>query len=80
MISIIDWRLAECERMGVDVPLQQLRRRRDDVLADKPDVVIVATGGLPHTEVLDAGNELVVSAWDILSGDVQPGTNVLDLR
>ncbi len=41
------------------------------------DEVIVATGGLPHVEVLEAGNELVVSAWDILSGDVKPGRNVL---
>jgi hypothetical protein len=47
------------------------------VLAEKPDVAIVATGGLPHTEVLDAGDNLVVSAWDILTGDVRPGANVL---
>lgn len=49
----------------------------DTVLAESPDVVIVATGGLPHTEVLEDGNDLVVSAWDILSGDAQPGSNVL---
>lgn len=49
----------------------------DTVLDDKPDVVIIATGGLPHTDVLEAGNELVVSSWDILSGDVKPGENVL---
>jgi NADPH-dependent 2,4-dienoyl-CoA reductase/sulfur reductase-like enzyme len=49
----------------------------DTVLAHEPDVVIVATGGLPHTEVLSAGNELVVSSWDIISGDVKPGKNVL---
>ncbi len=42
-----------------------------------PDVVIVATGGLPHTEVLAEGNDLVVSAWDIISGDVRPGERVL---
>ena len=47
------------------------------VLAERPDVVIIATGGLPHTEVLSAGNELVVSTWDILSGATQPGRNVL---
>lgn len=39
--------------------------------------MIIATGGLPHTEVLSKGNELVVSAWDIISGDVRPGANVL---
>lgn len=34
-------------------------------------------GGLPHTEVLEAGNNLVVSSWDILSGSVTPGSEVL---
>ncbi|MCB1446966.1 MAG: N-methylproline demethylase, partial [Rhizobiaceae bacterium] len=47
------------------------------VEAENPDVVIIATGGLPHTDVLASGNELVVSSWDIISGDVKPGTNVL---
>jgi NADPH-dependent 2,4-dienoyl-CoA reductase/sulfur reductase-like enzyme len=47
------------------------------VLAEKPDVVIIATGGLPHTEVLISGNELVDSTWDIISGAVKPGKNVL---
>ena len=49
----------------------------DDVLATQPDAVIIATGGLPHTEVLGAGNDLVCSAWDILSGDVKPGADTL---
>jgi len=49
----------------------------ETVEAEMPDVVIIATGGLPHTDVLAAGNELVVSSWDIISGDVKPGTNVL---
>ena len=57
--------------------LQHLGRRRRRSLAENPDVVIVATGGLPHTDVLGAGNELVVSSWDIISGDVKPGANVL---
>ena len=76
MMQIIQWRLAECERLGVTFRFNSLVGG-DEVLADDPDVVIVATGGLPHTEVLTEGNELVVSAWDILSGDVEPGGNVL---
>lgn len=76
MISIIDWRFEECTRMGVTFHFNSFA---DDetVLAEDADVVIVATGGLPHTEVLGEGNELVVSAWDILSGDARPGQNVL---
>ena len=76
MLSIIDWRMAECERLGVEFRFN-VWAEAEDVLARNPDVVIVATGGMPHTEVLTRGNELVVSAWDILSGDAKPGTDVL---
>jgi 2,4-dienoyl-CoA reductase-like NADH-dependent reductase (Old Yellow Enzyme family)/thioredoxin reductase len=76
MHSIIDWRMARCEEQGVEFRFNTLAEA-DTVLALEPDVVVIATGGLPHTEVLHAGNELVVSAWDILSGDAKPGRNVL---
>jgi len=76
MISIIDWRMAQCERLGVKFHFNTWAAA-DTVQAFEPDVVIVATGGLPHTEVLREGNELVVSTWDIISGDVKPGRNVL---
>jgi len=76
MIQLIQWRFEECTRMGVTFRFNSFA---DDetVHEEKPDVVIVATGGLPHTEVLEEGNPLVVSAWDILSGDAAPGDNVL---
>lgn len=76
MIGIIDWRMAQCERHGVQFKFDSWAES-DAVLAESPDVVIVATGGLPHTDVLSAGNDLVASAWDIISGDVKPGSNVL---
>ena len=76
MISIIDWRLAECERMGVDFRFNNWAEA-DDVLNEGAEVVIVATGGMPHTEVLREGNDYVVSTWDIIAGDVKPGRNVL---
>lgn len=76
MISIIDWRMSQCEKLGVTFRFNTWAEA-DTVLADAPDVVIIATGGLPHTQVLSKGNELVVSSWDIISSDVKPGTNVL---
>jgi hypothetical protein len=76
MISIIDWRMAECERLGVAFHFNTWAEA-DTVTAENPDVVIIATGGMPHTDVLSTGNELVVSSWDIISGDVKPGSNVL---
>lgn len=76
MISIIEWRLAQCEKHGVIIRYNTWADA-DIINAEKPDVVIVATGGFPSTEILSAGNDLVVSSWDILSGDVKPGNNVL---
>ncbi len=76
MIGIIDWRVAQCTAKGVRIDYNTWADV-DLVAGEKPDVVIVATGGIPHTEVLSAGNDLVVSSWDIISGDVKPGMNVL---
>jgi N-methyl-L-proline demethylase len=76
MLGIIDWRMAQCSARGVKFHFESFAEG-DAVLAERPDVVIVATGGLPHTEVLQAGNDLTVSSWDILSGGVKPGANVL---
>ncbi len=76
MISIVEWRVAQCTAKGVDFRFNTWAEAAD-VLAESPDVVIVATGGLPHTEVLATGNDLVVSSWDIISGDVKPGQDVL---
>ena len=76
MIGIIDWRMAQCERLGVKFHFNTWAEA-ETVLAHEPDVVIVATGGMPHTEVLAQGNEWVVSTWDIISGDVKPGRHVL---
>jgi 2,4-dienoyl-CoA reductase-like NADH-dependent reductase (Old Yellow Enzyme family)/thioredoxin reductase len=76
MLGIIDWRMAQCNTRGVVFRFDTFAES-DEVLAEKPDVVIIATGGLPHTAVLESGNEHVMSTWDILSGSVKPGTNVL---
>lgn len=76
MIGIIDWRMAQCTRLGVEFRFNTWAEG-SDVLAENPDVVVIATGGLPTTGLLAEGNDLVVSSWDILSGDAKPGTNVL---
>ncbi|WP_374427444.1 FAD-dependent oxidoreductase [Tabrizicola sp.] len=76
MIGIIDWRMAQCTRLGVEFRFNTWAEG-SDVLAENPDVVVIATGGLPTTGPLAEGNDLVVSSWDILSGDAKPGTNVL---
>ncbi len=76
MLSIIEWRLAQCAKLGVKMRYN-IFAEVEDVLAEKPDVVIIATGGLPRTDILDTGNDLVISTWDIIAGDKKPGNNVL---
>lgn len=76
LVGIIDWRLTQCAQLGVDFRYNVFAEE-SDVTEHNPDIVIIATGGIPNTEVLDAGNDLVVSTWDILSGAVKPADNVL---
>lgn len=78
MISIIDWRMAQCAARDVEFRFNTWAEA-EDVTALNPDVVIVATGGLPNTELFEQRGEqdLVVTSWDIISGDVKPGGHVL---
>jgi N-methyl-L-proline demethylase len=76
MIGIIDWRMEQCRTRGVQFHFGAWAEAHV-VVAESPDIVIVATGGAPHTEVLKSGNELVVSSWEIISGEAKPGTNVV---
>lgn len=76
LISIAQWRQAEVERLGVNLRYGTYAQAAD-VVAENPDVVIIATGGEPNTSFLEAGEELVVSSWDILGGHAQIAENVL---
>lgn len=78
MISIIDWRMAQCAARDVEFRFNTWAEA-DDITALAPDVVIVATGGLPNTELFETGKEqeLVTTTWDIIAGDVKPGQSVL---
>ncbi len=65
LIAIVDWRAAELTRLGVDVRLNTYAGE-DDALAENPDAVIVATGGLPDTGWPE-GAEHCTSVWDMLA-------------
>ena len=76
MIGIIEWRMAQCAAHDVEFNFNVYAEAKD-VIDLKPDVVIVATGGMPNMQLLEQGNELLSSAWDIISGDVKPQKNSL---
>ncbi|MEC7360939.1 MAG: FAD-dependent oxidoreductase, partial [Pseudomonadota bacterium] len=66
LLGIVDWLEAECGRLGVTVRMNHFADR-DSVLAEAPDVVFIATGGMPHTDWVD-GDAKIISSWDVLSG------------
>ncbi|WP_119461965.1 NADH:flavin oxidoreductase [Rhodospirillaceae bacterium SYSU D60014] len=76
IVGIVDWRTEQCERLGVSMRFNILAEA-EDVRAEKPDVAIIATGGLPNTSFLPDGEDLVVTTWDILSGAAKPADDVL---
>lgn len=76
LMGIIDWRMAQCTARDVNFHFNHWTEA-SDVIATNPDVVIIATGGMPHTEICETGNANVISSWDIISGDVAPAGNVL---
>ena len=76
LIGIVDWRLSEAKHFGVEFRYGAFADAAT-VLAEQPDVVVVATGGLPNTSFLDEGRHLVVDTWDVMSGAVHPQGRVL---
>ena len=69
MAGIIDWRINICEANKVKFHFNSFASK-EEILSENPDIIIIATGGVPNTDILSEGSDLVVSTWDILSGNV----------
>jgi hypothetical protein len=78
MISIIDWRMAQCAARSVEFKFNNWAEA-DDIISLNPDIVIIATGGLPNLELFESKKDAnyVISTWDIISGDIKPAENIL---
>lgn len=76
LIGIVDWRLAEAKHYGVDIRTGRFAAA-EDVLAEEPDIVIVATGGTPNRDFLLEGAELVHDVWDVMDGSLPAAGDVL---
>lgn len=79
MAGIVRWLDMETQRVGVE---RRLGTEADasTLMDERPDVVILATGGVPNVEQVPGwgvAEGLAVSGWDILSGAVAPAANVL---
>ena len=76
MAGIIDWRIGICEANKVKFNFNSFASK-EEILSEKPDIVIIATGGIPNTDILNEGSDLVASTWDILSGNVNIEDDVI---
>lgn len=76
MIGVIDWRLERIHELGVRCSFSTYADATT-VLAENPDVVLVATGGVPDAGFVTEGGDLAVSSWDVIAGQVKVGARVL---
>jgi 2,4-dienoyl-CoA reductase-like NADH-dependent reductase (Old Yellow Enzyme family) len=75
LIGILDWRVSELSRLGVEIRTNVFADL-SDVLAEDPDAVLITTGGLPNLDDIE-GAAHCHSTWDLLSGSVRPAPRVL---
>jgi 2,4-dienoyl-CoA reductase-like NADH-dependent reductase (Old Yellow Enzyme family) len=68
LIGIVDWRVTELQRLGVTVHTNRYMEG-SEIAALGPEVVILATGGLPQIDITE-GAELCLNTWDVLSGQI----------
>ncbi|TPQ46143.1 N-methylproline demethylase [Prosthecomicrobium hirschii] len=73
--GIVEWRVAELRRLGVNMHTNAYMNE-NDIAALSPDVVIMATGGLPMIDVRE-GEALCTNTWDVLTGQVSLSGDVL---
>jgi hypothetical protein len=66
LIGIIDWLETEVEHLNIEIRRQQYADV-NYIMEENPDIVIVATGGIPDLEYIK-GLEDCLSTWDVLSG------------
>lgn len=73
----ISYYIHMCKKHGVSFKMNT-EANSGNVITDKPDVVIIATGGEPLIpDIKGAHGPRIATAWDILEGKKQPGNNVL---
>ena len=75
LIGIVDWRRDQIERKNVRIVMNTYADRRI-VLAENPDVVIIASGGMPNIGWID-GFEHCVNVWDFIATPIPRGDDVI---
>ncbi|MGH6954588.1 MAG: NAD(P)-binding protein, partial [Alphaproteobacteria bacterium] len=73
--GIARWLDGQVRKLGVELRLG-MEATVERVLAEEPELVVVATGGRANKGAFK-GDSLAVSTWDVLTGAVQPAEHVL---
>jgi len=73
----ISYYIHMCKKYGVTFKMGT-EATAEQILADKPDAVIIATGGEPfRPDISGINGNYIATAWDILEGKKQAGDKVL---
>ena len=77
ILGIVDWRVAQCEKHGVELRTN-VYAEADDVLREGPDVVDRRDRRRAQSRIFCVeGAEHATTSWDILTGAVKPAANVI---
>ncbi|MGO1974941.1 MAG: FAD-dependent oxidoreductase [Propionibacteriaceae bacterium] len=76
LLGIVDWRVSEAERAGAKFRYGTFAEPRD-VLDEDPDLVVIATGGMPNHSFLESGQDLVDDTWDVMDGSIRGRGEIL---
>lgn len=63
--GIIDWLVGELDHLKVDMRMNCLAGT-GEILAEAPEIVILANGGMPVQDLPDGGTAHTLTSWDIL--------------
>src|SRR5437870_7697252 len=75
--GIVRFLVAQARKLGVNVRLA-LKATPSEILAERPDAVIVATGSHPYVPLVPGcDGKHVVTDRDVLGGEAKVGTNVV---
>lgn len=75
LIGIVDWRYQQAKKNDVEFRFS-VYAEADEVVAEDPDIVIVATGGVPDTDIGDLRTE-VYDPWDVMQDQLRGKERVL---
>lgn len=76
LIGITDWLAAELDILGVDVRVD-CYVDSEEILAMQPDVIVLATGGIPIQDLPEGDAELTLTVWDVLGVTETPKGKIL---